>query len=31
MSVGRICVREVDTATPDESIAVAAERMHHAQ
>jgi CBS domain-containing protein len=28
MSVGRICVREVDTANPDESIAVAAERMH---
>ena len=28
MSVGRICVREVDTASPDESVAVAAERMH---
>jgi CBS domain-containing protein len=28
MSVGRICVREVDTANPDESVAVAAERMH---
>jgi CBS domain-containing protein len=28
MSVGRICVRELDTASPDESAAVAAERMH---
>lgn len=28
MSVGRICVREVDTANPSESVAVAAERMH---
>jgi CBS domain-containing protein len=28
MSVGRICVREVDTAEPDESVAVAAQRMH---
>ena len=28
MSIGRICVREVDTASPDESVAVAAERMH---
>lgn len=28
MSVGRICVREVDTADPEESVAVAAERMH---
>ena len=28
MSVGRICVREVDTATPDETVTVAAERMH---
>ncbi|MFO0791650.1 MAG: CBS domain-containing protein [Pirellulales bacterium] len=28
MSVGRICVREVDTATPDESVAVIAQRMH---
>ncbi|MEX2306266.1 MAG: CBS domain-containing protein [Pirellulales bacterium] len=28
MSVGRICVREVDTASPDESAAAAAERMH---
>lgn len=28
MSVGRICVREVDTANLDESVAVAAERMH---
>lgn len=28
MSIGRICVREVDTAIPDESAAVAAERMH---
>jgi CBS domain-containing protein len=28
MSVGRICVREVDTANPDETVAVAAERMH---
>ena len=28
MSVGRICVREVDTATLYESAAVAAERMH---
>jgi CBS domain-containing protein len=27
MSVGRICVREVDTANPDESVAVAADRM----
>jgi CBS domain-containing protein len=28
MSVGNICVREVDTVTPDESAATAAERMH---
>ena len=28
MSVGRICVREVDTASPDDSVTVAAERMH---
>jgi CBS domain-containing protein len=28
MSVGRICVREVDTAKPDESVAVVAQRMH---
>ncbi|MEX2308553.1 MAG: CBS domain-containing protein [Pirellulales bacterium] len=28
MSVGRISVREVDTANPDETVAVAAERMH---
>jgi CBS domain-containing protein len=28
MSVGRICVREVDTAQPEESVAVAAQRMH---
>lgn len=28
MSVGRICVREVDTATPGESVTVAAQRMH---
>ena len=28
MSAGRICVREVDTATFDESAEVAAERMH---
>jgi CBS domain-containing protein len=28
MSVGRICVREVDTANPEETVAVAAERMH---
>ena len=28
MSVGRICVRDVDTARPEESVAVAAERMH---
>ena len=28
MSVGRICVREVDTAQPDESVAIAAQRMH---
>jgi CBS domain-containing protein len=28
MSVGRICVREVDTAEPDESVAVVAQRMH---
>ena len=28
MPVGRICVREVDTAKPAESVAVAAERMH---
>jgi CBS domain-containing protein len=27
MSVGRICVREVDTAQPDESVSVAAQRM----
>jgi CBS domain-containing protein len=28
MSVERICGREVDTANPEESVAVAAERMH---
>ncbi len=28
MSVGRICVREVDTAGPNDTVAVAAERMH---
>lgn len=28
MTVGSICVRQVDTVTPDESVAVAAERMH---
>jgi CBS domain-containing protein len=28
MSIESICVREVDTATPDDSIIVAAERMH---
>jgi CBS domain-containing protein len=28
MSVGRICVREVDKASLDESVVVAAERMH---
>lgn len=28
MSVGRICIREVDTAEPDESVAVVAHRMH---
>ena len=28
MSIGRICVREVDTANPNESVTVAAERMH---
>jgi CBS domain-containing protein len=28
MSVGQICVREVDTANPDETVVVAAERMH---
>jgi CBS domain-containing protein len=28
MSVGRFCVREVDTAQPDETVAVAAQRMH---
>ncbi|HVT27294.1 MAG TPA: CBS domain-containing protein [Lacipirellulaceae bacterium] len=28
MSVGRICVREVDTAEPGESVAVVAQRMH---
>lgn len=28
MSVGQICVREVDTATPEETAAVAAKRMH---
>ena len=28
MSIGRICVRQVDTATPDETVAVVAERMH---
>ena len=28
MSVGRICVRDVDTARPDESVTVAAARMH---
>ena len=30
MSVGRICVRAVDTATMDEPVSVAAERMHRA-
>lgn len=28
MSVGRICVRDVDTAKPDESVAAVAQRMH---
>jgi CBS domain-containing protein len=28
MSVGRICVREVDTAEPGESVAAVAQRMH---
>jgi CBS domain-containing protein len=28
MSVGRICVREVDTAEPEESVTAAAQRMH---
>lgn len=28
MAVGKICVREVDTAESNESVAVAAERMH---
>ena len=28
MSVGRICVREVDLTDPDESVRVAARRMH---
>lgn len=28
MSVGRICVREVDIAESDESVQVAAQRMH---
>ena len=28
MSIGRVCVREVDTASPDEMVAVIAERMH---
>jgi CBS domain-containing protein len=28
MSVGRICVREVDTASPGEIVSVVAERMH---
>jgi CBS domain-containing protein len=28
MSIGRICVREVDLAEPDESAYVAAQRMH---
>ena len=28
MSVGRICVREVDTAEENESVQVAARRMH---
>ena len=28
MSIGRICVREVDTARPDESVAIVASRMH---
>jgi CBS domain-containing protein len=28
MSVGRICVREVDTVDPEETVQVAAERMH---
>jgi CBS domain-containing protein len=29
MVVGTICVRNVDTARPDESVVVGAERMHH--
>ena len=28
MTVGRLCVREVDVATPDETAQVAAQRMH---
>lgn len=28
MSVGNICIREVDTATPEESVAVTAKRMN---
>ncbi|MEQ8789240.1 MAG: CBS domain-containing protein [Pirellulaceae bacterium] len=28
MSVGRICVREVDTVDPEETVQAAAERMH---
>jgi CBS domain-containing protein len=28
MAIGSICVREVDTARPDETVSVAAERMH---
>jgi len=28
MSVGRLCVREVDTASPEEPVLFAAERMH---
>jgi CBS domain-containing protein len=28
MSVGRICVRQVDTAQPEESVAIVAQRMH---
>src|SRR6476620_878063 len=28
MSVGQVCVREVDTAFPDESVTAVAQRMH---
>ena len=28
MSIGRICVRQVDTTRPDELVAIAADRMH---